>query len=156
MEMSNFAWLHEPLLCPNCRTVLTEVVWFKWGGLLSPDINSGPLYVRGDRLLWYADATGHVHADTAMPMGRGENIGDPSKTHVDVYAVNGVPSRCPSCDLRIHGSKVQIRDGVIWGAEVVLHELSTDLLAVVWDPATGKESERLSSFTPLGVMPWPS
>jgi hypothetical protein len=119
-------------------------------------INCGPVYVRGDRLLWFADATGRVHADVSIPMSRGANIGDPSMTHVDVYDVNGVPSRCPGCDLRMYGSKVEIRDGVIWGAEVLLYEPPSDLHAVVWDPVTGKESQRLSAFKPLGVLPWPS
>jgi hypothetical protein len=51
---------------------------------------------------------------------------------------------------------VQIRDGVIWGAEVLLWEPPSDLHGVVFDPATGRESQRLSAFKPLGVMPWPS
>jgi hypothetical protein len=154
--VSAFAWLHETLSCPKCGTAVTDLVWFHWGGVLSSDINCGPVYVRGDRLLWFADATGRVHADVSIPMSRGANIGDPSMTHVDVYDVNGVPSRCPGCDLRMYGSKVEIRDGVIWGAEVLLYEPPSDLHAVVWDPVTGKESQRLSAFKPLGVLPWPS
>ena len=33
---------------------------------------------------------------------------------------------------------------------------TSDLHGVVFDPATGKESQRLSAFKQLGVMPWPS
>ena len=154
--MAKYAWLQETLLCPKCGTAVTDVVWFTWGGVLSSNINVGPIYVRGDRLLWFADATRNVHPNSDIPMSRGANIGDPSMTHVDVYEPDAVPRRCPGCDLRIHGSKVQIRDGVIRGAEVILHELPDDLLAIAFDPATGEESEHVSSFAPLGVMPWPS
>ena len=49
-----------------------------------------------------------------------------------------------------------IRDGAIWGPEVLVREPPVDLHGVVFDPATGKESQRLSAFEPLGVMPWPS
>src|SRR5262249_53065229 len=104
-------------------------------------------------LLWFADATGQVHADSAMAMGRGVNVGDPRMTHVDVYEAEGVPRRCPSCDLRVYGSKVQIRDGIISGVDALLREPRVDLAAVVFDPKTGEESEWLSNFTPLGVMP---
>lgn len=51
---------------------------------------------------------------------------------------------------------MQIRDGVISGVEVLLHEPPVDLAAVVFDPETGEESEWLSNVTPPGVMPWPS
>jgi hypothetical protein len=84
--MTQYAWVHADLNCPECGHVLVNRVWLEWGGMLSADPNAGPTYVVGDRLLWFSDARGIVHADSTLPDSRGSNVGDPRLTDVDVYS----------------------------------------------------------------------
>jgi predicted RNA-binding Zn-ribbon protein involved in translation (DUF1610 family) len=154
--MAEYAWVNTELICPECGEILTDVVWFAWGGLLSQNFHSGPVYSIGDRLLWFADAKGVVHADVRLPFAPGVNVGDPRITNVDVYETNGVPSKCPNCGLELAGSRVLIRDGMIRQVDAVpAGKHDENLLAVEIDPTTGEGVRTFDIFGRAGVMPWP-
>lgn len=155
-QLPSYAWVAADLPCPTCQGVLTNDVWFAWGGLLSRDYHSGPVYEVGDRLLWFSNAAGRAHADAMVPTLRGLNVGDPCLPDVDVYEINGVPGRCPHCRTKVFGSRVSIRAGVIRRVEAVPEgEYDKDLLAIVLDPATGSTLHRFDIFGRVTEMPLP-
>jgi hypothetical protein len=154
--MAEYAWVFEDLTCPECGETIADVVWFAWGGMLSQNMHAGPVYALGDRLLWFSDAQGVVHADVRLPAASGINFGDPRLPHVDVYEVTGVPKRCVGCGLELQGSRVSIRNGVVSGVDVVPKgTYDEDVHAVEIDPRTGAALRTLGVNRPVGVMLWP-
>lgn len=154
--MAESAWVFVDLQCPECREILTDVVWFAWGGMLSTNIHNGPMYSLGDRLVWFSDARGKVHADSRLPFTRGVNLGDPRALNVDVYEINGVPRKCPACGLSLYGSCVEITNGVIHRVRAIPEgEHDDNIHAVEIDPKSGESKRYFELKRPVGVMPWP-
>jgi hypothetical protein len=140
--MAEYAWVFADLTCPECSETIADVVWFAWGGMLSQNMHAGPVYALGDRLLWFSDAQGVVHADVRLPAASGINF--------------GVPKRCVGCGLELQGSRVSIRNGVVSGVDVVPKgTYDDDVHAVEIDPRTGAALRTLGVNRPVGVMPWP-
>jgi hypothetical protein len=132
--MGAHAGFQFDLECPRCGQVLVDVVWFAWGGLLSYDFSGGPLYLPGDHILWFAGADGTVRGDRSWRDARGRNVGDPTAMNVDVYEINGIPSKCPDCALSIEASVVSVRRGKVAEARVVVDgPIDVDLHALIFD-----------------------
>lgn len=159
--MPRYAWVTEELKCPRCGAVLSDLVWFAWGGLMTADPKRGPVYAIGDHLLWFADADGVAQDDrywAAKSSGsrEGVNFGDPRLLDVDVYEPDGeeAPRLCGSCGLALQGVCVSIRGGVVAGVAAVPEGAVDDgLHAIVYDGATGRVTDRLPVHRPIIEMP---
>lgn len=155
--MSKCAWLRINLACPDCGHLSTGEVSFSWGGLLSKNINTGPVYSIGDKLLWFSNAEGRVQSDAALPGDVAVNLGSPSLPDVDVVESFGSPRKCPECRLRLAATVVSIRGGVIRGAEFApIGRYEDTVIAVEIDPRTNEPLSIFYEDEPLGVMSWPS
>lgn len=160
MFVPRYAWVTEELRCPRCDAVLSDLVWFAWGGLMTADPKRGPVYVVGDHLLWFADANGVAQDDrywAATSTGRreGVNFGDPRLLDVDVYELDGedAPRLCGSCGLALQGACVSIRRGAIASVAAVAEgAVDEGLLAVVHDSTTGRVTDRLPTDRPIIEM----
>lgn len=117
--MASCGWLETELECPTCDTVLTDLVWFTWGGVRSQNAAWGPIYRRGDTVLWFVLRSGEVPEDTVFPDKRCTNVGSPSVRSAQVFDERGVPNRCPGCARTLQGAVVEIADNVIVDARAV-------------------------------------
>lgn len=75
--MPYYSWVKSELKCPNCGSVLDDLVWFTWAGVRSPNATLGPRYRLGDRLLWFVTNDGVAPADGYFADGQAANVGDP-------------------------------------------------------------------------------
>lgn len=148
--MPKYAFLETPLLCPQCKTHITDLLWFQWGYCPSSDPQSANMYHIGDRIRWRVCADGTVPAWTIFldEPRQPANIGTHTVRHILVQEVMhffwepGIeavhydpqyptvpldpqkayyggdhplnqPRLCPTCQARLAGAFIEIRDNII-------------------------------------------
>ena len=78
--MPNYAFLETPLLCPQCQTQITDLLWFQWGYCPGKDPQPEHRYHIGDSIHWRAGTDGSIPAWTYFldEVRKPANIGDPT------------------------------------------------------------------------------
>lgn len=78
--MPKYAFLETPLLCPQCQTQITDLLWFQWGYCRGRDPQPEDRYHIGDSIIWKVCTDGSTPAWTYFlddPV-QSANIGDPT------------------------------------------------------------------------------
>jgi hypothetical protein len=126
--MPNYAHLEIELHCPDCTTLITDIVWFQWAFCPGHTLHKDLVYHVGDAVRWKQCSHGGLFSWASFrddERNAGTNIGDPTIRNLicsDVYQFYWDSleqrRRCPTCRAILEGAMVEIRDGTIRGARI--------------------------------------
>lgn len=119
--MPNYAYLSANLKCPNCGTLITDLVWFQWGYCPGYSLRKEYVYRIGDSIIWKNCENESVPGWVYFENG-GANIGDPSVKNILVKdsAQTWLKEFCLSCKHPLGGAIIEIINGVIDNAWIYM------------------------------------
>jgi hypothetical protein len=109
--MPLFAHLTVDIRCPQCGSLVRDLVEFQWAYCRGYALRTETSYVIGDEVRWRTCADGSIPAWSFFAEGAG-NVGDPGFKDLVVreYWLADTPH---DCGLVLGGIAVEVRDGVI-------------------------------------------
>lgn len=121
--MAHYAYLAVDLLCPTCRHLCTDMLWFQWGYCPGRAIYDDYVYHLGDSIFWWPCKDAAIISwvyFTENEEPRGANIGDPAIR--DLFIQDAAQfsweepeqrRRCEGCGAYLEGAIMEIRDNII-------------------------------------------
>lgn len=130
--MPKFAYLESEMWCPRCSRVIADLEAFQWGYCSNQDVWPGDVYRLGDAIRWRVCASGvvfsWVYFRRSFPTGAG-NIGDPAIRNLNVRVAKAYfqdrpveLGTCEACEQTLAGAMIEVRDGVLVRARVLMPE----------------------------------
>src|SRR3954464_1226387 len=109
--MPKHAHLVIDLCCPDCRAVVTDLVWFQWGYCANYSVVEEYLYRIGDAIRWATADDGSTPAWTYFEIdNHAGNLGDPALQDLVVHDTTefywtdeSQRRRCPGCQQPLEG-----------------------------------------------------
>jgi hypothetical protein len=121
--MPKFAHLSTNLNCPNCNTLIRNILWFQWGLCSSEEPRKDSLYQINDPIRWRVCDDGQIQAWTYFQDPNEGNLGDPEFRNLIIRDTSHFFDRevvCLACHKPIGGAIIEITDGIIRKARIYL------------------------------------
>ena len=109
--MPSFAHVAARLLCPKCRSAVTELLWMQWGYLPGSKVRDDLVYEAGDPIRWRACADDSI-IPWALFADSSANGGDPAYSDL-ITRDYWLTDYEHSCGAVLGGGAVEVRGGVI-------------------------------------------